>query len=298
MIEYPIDVVIDTDTFNEVDDQFALVYLLKNQDRLSVQAIYAAPFQNEKASSPKIGMQKSREEIFRLLDLMGLSDDRKKVYDGAGHFLNGRKNPVSSPAAENLVQLALRHTGGHPLYVIGIAAATDIASALLLEPQIRDRIVVVWLGGSGYHCADMEEFNLMEDIAAAQVLFESGVRLVQVPCWGVAEYFTLSRPEFVQYLLGKNKLADHLASYAIKDVDSWAKDAAWAKAIWDVTAVAWLLNEEERFLKDRFVPAPGITDAGTYDFSENRHQIRYVYRIERDALMTELLACIVGGDEK
>jgi hypothetical protein len=51
-------------------------------------------------------------------------------------------------------------------------------------------------------------------------------------------------------------------------------------------------------MKDRPVPAPGITDAGTYDFSKNGSPIRYVYRIERDALMTELLACIVGGNEK
>ena len=56
--EHPVDVVIDTDTFNEVDDQFALAYLLGNTDRLRLQAIYAAPFLNEKADSPKEGMEK------------------------------------------------------------------------------------------------------------------------------------------------------------------------------------------------------------------------------------------------
>ena len=38
---HPVDVVIDTDTYNEVDDQFALAYLLGNTDRLRLQAIYA-----------------------------------------------------------------------------------------------------------------------------------------------------------------------------------------------------------------------------------------------------------------
>lgn len=61
--EHPVDVVIDTDTFNEVDDQFALAYLLKNQDRLRLQAIYAAPFLNEKAETPGSGMEKSYQEI-------------------------------------------------------------------------------------------------------------------------------------------------------------------------------------------------------------------------------------------
>lgn len=40
----PVDVVLDTDTFNEVDDQFALSYLLAWRERLRVQALYAAPF--------------------------------------------------------------------------------------------------------------------------------------------------------------------------------------------------------------------------------------------------------------
>lgn len=51
--EHPVDVVLDTDTYNEVDDQFALAYLLRNQDRLRTQAVYAAPFLNEKRTRQK-----------------------------------------------------------------------------------------------------------------------------------------------------------------------------------------------------------------------------------------------------
>ena len=42
------DVVLDTDTFNEIDDQYALAYMLLSADRLNVKAIYAAPFQMKK----------------------------------------------------------------------------------------------------------------------------------------------------------------------------------------------------------------------------------------------------------
>ena len=43
--EYPVDVVLDTDTYNEIDDQFALAYLLKNAPALNTLAIlpYRAP---------------------------------------------------------------------------------------------------------------------------------------------------------------------------------------------------------------------------------------------------------------
>ncbi|MFC1725309.1 hypothetical protein ACFL4T_06755 [candidate division KSB1 bacterium] len=37
--------VLDTDTYNEIDDQFAVVYSLISPERLNVEAIYAAPFQ-------------------------------------------------------------------------------------------------------------------------------------------------------------------------------------------------------------------------------------------------------------
>ena len=65
-----IDVVLDTDTFNEVDDQFALAYLLQSEDRLNLKAIYAAPFDNHHSNGPKDGMERSYEEIFRVLAML------------------------------------------------------------------------------------------------------------------------------------------------------------------------------------------------------------------------------------
>lgn len=292
MLEYPrhpVDVVLDTDTFNEVDDQFALAYLLCNQEKLRLQAIYAAPFFNEKADSPKTGMEKSYEEILNILTLTGAPEYRERVFRGADRFLRDRYTPVESEAVLDLIRRALMHTKEQPLYVIGIAAATNLASAILLEPSIRDRIVVIWLGGSGFHCGEMEEFNLIEDIPAAQALFDSGVPLVQLPCWGVVENFSVSRLELEAYLKGYNPLADYLASYAIASVEEWAETPMWTKAVWDVAAVAWLLNDEQRFMMERRVSCPRITDRGGYDFTETRHSMQYVYRIERDPLMTDLI---------
>ena len=52
-------VVIDTDAFNEIDDQFAISYLLANGDKLNTVALYAAPFLNSNSVSPEDGMIKS-----------------------------------------------------------------------------------------------------------------------------------------------------------------------------------------------------------------------------------------------
>ncbi|MEM8663382.1 MAG: nucleoside hydrolase, partial [Pseudomonadota bacterium] len=71
----PIRVVLDTDTYNEIDDQFAVVQMMLSRDRLNVEAIYAAPFLNERAETPGRGMELSYEEIFRILDRLGVSGD-------------------------------------------------------------------------------------------------------------------------------------------------------------------------------------------------------------------------------
>ena len=65
--------VLDTDTYNEIDDQFALTYALLSPDKLSVEAIYAAPFHNSRSNGPGDGMEKSYEEILRLLEFLGRS---------------------------------------------------------------------------------------------------------------------------------------------------------------------------------------------------------------------------------
>ena len=54
--------VLDTDTYNEIDDQFALVYALLCPEKLNVEAVYAALFTNDRSTGPGDGMEKSYEE--------------------------------------------------------------------------------------------------------------------------------------------------------------------------------------------------------------------------------------------
>lgn len=278
--------VIDTDTFNEVDDQFALAYLLLSPEAVQVEAVYAAPFLNDKVNSPEEGMLKSLEEIHRVLALMSPDISRPSVFPGARSFLPSEDRPVPSPAVEDLINRAKSHSPAEPLYVLGIAAATDLASALLLAPEVKDRVVFVWLGGSAFHRSGEAEFNLMEDCAAARVLFRSGVPLIHVPCWGVAEYFTVSRDELEQQLLNRNPLADFLARRVIAEADAYD---SWPKTLWDVTAAAWLTDREGRFLQTELVPAPLPEPDYRYSFSENSHPMRYVRQVRREALLADMI---------
>ena len=174
MLEQPagqVDLVLDTDAYNEIDDQFAISYALHAPEKINLLALYAAPFYNERSTGPADGMERSYQEI---LNLLHLSRMERPVYRGSRGYLPAAKTPVDSPAAADLCHRAMGYSPEKPLYVAAIGAITNVASALLMQPEIADRIVVIWLGGNALHWHDNQEFNIRQGVAAARVVFYSG----------------------------------------------------------------------------------------------------------------------------
>ena len=283
-----VDVVIDTDTYNEIDDQYALSYLIKSDEKLDLKAIYAAPFFNEKSTGPADGMEKSYREIMNVLTLLEREDLKEHVYRGSTEYLPSETEPVISNAAKDLAKRAMDYTEEHPLYVVAIAAITNVASALLLNPDIKNRIVLIWLGGNATNWPDNKEFNLYQDVAGARIVFGCGVPLVQLPCMGVVSAFTTSGPELEYHLRGKNKLCDYLVNVTTTEAAACNGGPVWTRPIWDVTAVAWLLDGD--FEEDCLIHSPIPEYDNRYAFDNNRHFIKYVYHIKRDKLFADLFA--------
>lgn len=283
-----VDVALDTDTYNEIDDQFAIAYLLHAQEKLNPVRFYAAPFHNEKSTGPEDGMLKSYDEILHLLHLADAEDLKERVFLGSRQYLPDETTPVLSPAAQDLAELAMHYSSEAPLYVVAIGAITNIASALLLRPEIAENIVIVWLGGHARHFSHTEEFNMVQDIAAARVVMSSGAPFVQLPCSGVVSHFTVSKPELRYWLSGKNKLADYLAENAIREAESYAAGTPWTRVIWDVTAVAWLLDEDSKFFSSQILPVRLPDYSSQYETDSLEIPMRYVRYVNRDALMTDL----------
>lgn len=288
---HPVDVVLDTDTYNEIDDQYALAYLILNGDKLKLQAIYAAPFCNDRADNPKIGMERSYEEIKNVLQLMNRTDLLCNTYRGSEDYLADEHTPQSSDAAKDLAERAMKYTPEDPLYVIAIGAITNVASALLINPEIRDRIVIVWLGGNALHWHNTHEFNMMQDVAAARIVLGCGAAVVLVPCMGVVSAFATTEPELRCWLKGKNPLCDYLYEVTTKQAVKDSGISCWGRPIWDVTAVAWLLDG--KFMLDRLISSPIPTYDHYWATGSRRHPIRYVYHINRDALFEDLFKKLV-----
>jgi purine nucleosidase len=284
--------VLDTDTYNEVDDQFALVYALLSPERITVEAIYAAPFHNRRSSGPADGMERSYEEIMRLLDKMAWPADGL-VYKGSTAYLDKSRQPQQNDAVTDLIQRALASPADDPLYVVAIGAITNVASAILQEPSIIEKIVVVWLGGHALHWPNTVEFNLKQDVVAAQIVFDCGVPLVHVPCYPVTSHLATTVSELEAYVSGRGAIGDYLVDI----VKGYHDDhTAWSKPLWDVATIAYLVNPE--WVPTQLVHSPILTDQVTWSVDHSRHLMRYATYIHRDPIFRDLFAKLATASEK
>jgi purine nucleosidase len=274
--------VLDTDTFNEIDDQFAVVYALKSTEHMVVEAFYAAPFYNHLSTGPKDGMEKSFLELKKISALLPEMEGIP-IYKGSEGYLLGQETPVESEAARNLVERAMASTDDDPLYVVAIGAITNVASAILLEPRIIEKMVVVWLGGHALHWKNTNEFNLAQDLHASRILLDCGVPLVLIPCAGVTSHLQTTLSEIRDHVKGKGPIGDYLYE-TYKDCREDHFGAS--RVIWDISTIAYLINQD--WLPTQLVPSPILSADYHWSSDASRHFIRYAYAIHRDNIFTDL----------
>ena len=273
-------IILDTDTYNEIDDQFALAYAMLSPDKVELLSVNAAPFLNSRSTSAADGMEKSYNEIFRIMKLVD-PEAKIPVYRGSTSFLTDKNTPVESPACDNIINTVMN--SDELVYIVAVGAITNVASAIIKCPEIVNRTVVIWLGGHALHWQDTREFNLKQDVAAAQIVLDSKVPFVQIPCNGVCTEFLTTVPELEYYLGGKNELCDYLVDI----VRGYTKKPyGWSKVVWDVTAVAAIV--EPKALDMVIIPTPILTDDCHFAKDDARHPFIYVRRIRRDPIYADL----------
>ena len=284
MLEPPVGksrMVLDTDTYNEIDDQFALVYALLSPDRIDLEAVYAAPFHNSRSTGPQDGMLKSYDEILRVLDRLGRPHEGF-AYRGSTRWLSDLTQPVSSPAADDLIARAKADRDG-PLYVVAIGAITNVASAILAAPEIVERIVLVWLGGNPSYWHWAAHFNVYQDMIASRLIFDSGVPLVHVPCCTVTELLLTTEAEMERFVKGRSAIGDYLFEIYSAHYDS---HFARSKELWDVGPIAWLVNPE--WVETVLIHSPILTTDRTWSHDPHRHLIREARSVRRDDIFGDL----------
>ncbi len=281
-------VIIDTDAANEADDQYAIVHALLSP-RLDIRALIAAHFGEEKSPS---SMEDSYQEILHILQLLNSSKDvfRVPVFRGAEHKLTCIEESQDSEGARAIVQEALR-TDPHPLFVLCLGALTNVASALLMEPAISQRMTVIWIGGNSYPEGGWE-YNLKNDLIAAQYVFSSEVSLWQIPRI-VYQMMLVSMAELAVRVQPHGKIGAYLFNHMVQWGQTfWGKRSQMRTGecwyLGDSPAVGLLLNEHEFCY--HMQNAPLIHEDFSYDLTASNRQIRVYDSIDSRFILEDLYA--------
>ncbi|MCI8640505.1 MAG: hypothetical protein HFJ59_01320, partial [Clostridia bacterium] len=226
-----VNVILDTDIYNECDDQFALSYLLKSQDKFNIQAITVAPYHHDNNISIEEGIDKSYDEIIKICNWLNF-DYTNKVFKGSTDYVANDYNEEND-AVNKIIEIANKND---KTYILAIGAITNVAIAIKKEPKIIDKIEVIWLGGNSFLSKNNKEFNFKQDVQAVRTVFESKVKLTIIPCKNVASNLRTSIYELEHFLKGKNELCDYLCQRFYNDGVHGIQER---RVIWDISVIAY-----------------------------------------------------------
>ena len=274
-----INVILDTDTYNECDDQFALSYMLLSQDRFNIEAITVAPYHHDNDISIEEGQEKSYQEILKICNWLNFNT-KNKVFKGSnGYIENGYSEP--NEAVEKIIEIAKKND---KTYIMAIGAITNVALAVKKAPDIIEKIEIIWLGGHSPICNNNKEFNFRQDVKAIKEVFKSKANLTIIPCKGVASNLKISVYELEHYLKGKNELCNYLCSRFYND---GIHGIQTRRVIWDISVIAYLINKE--WFEERKTDCPEINKDLSYTFKRNDRKIKFVTYLDSDKIYNDLL---------
>ncbi len=280
-----------TDAKNEADDQFTIAHVLMT-DFLDVRGIVGAHFATRDAFPGEgLTVKESMREIEKILGLMGLTDSCR-IIEGAGLPLADMHTPRDSAGARFIIEEAMRDDE-RPLFIGLQGSLTDLASAILMEPAICRRMTAIWIGGGAYPAGGVE-FNLSQDIHAANVLFSSEMEVWQVPV-NAYRQFSVSLAE----LQLKVRPCGRIGAYLFRQMEelnrAYAENAAWPHgetwSLGDEGVISVLLENSEDYdevyeIRERPLFNPDMT----YRPGEGRGTVRVYKRMNARLDLEDLFA--------
>ncbi len=284
-------VILDTDTYNEIDDQYAIAYCYL-ADSIDLVAVTAAPFENGNSNSFEDGMEKSYAEAKKVLELID-PDYNTPVYEGSRNVIEKTGEAVDSPAARKIIEIV--KSSDEPVYVLGIGAITNVVSAIMIDPSIKENMGVIWLGGTQLDSIHLGEFNLVQDFPAGQILLNCGVPLLLCPAWSIVSVL-ISNIEITRSLLGHNRICDYLFEITENCWKAAGERPDWIRTIWDIAAPAIIDCPECAEIE--IIPAPIFTDSRVYAFDSTRHKMLYLKSINRDMVFDATLNILFNHKDK
>lgn len=220
-------IIVDCDAGADGDDQFALGYALRSPDRVEVLAAISAPFNENSGETVSAG----KAECEAIIAAAGLAG-KIPAFAGSPDYITRAGHPLKSSGAENIRRAVL--STEEPVYVVITGCCTNVASALAMYPEIRQRLIVVWLALDDLDGRNNTgEYNYHNDIEGGKLLFSLAENMVLVCAGKVVAPFRRTDDEIDALFNGENPLSIWLRRRF--------REISWAQGLWDLCAEGLLI---------------------------------------------------------
>ena len=242
-------------------------------------------------TGPAEGMERSYDEIITVLERMGISASGL-AHRGSDRYMPDAETPVESEGAERIIEAALSDDE-RVLFVVAIGAVTNVASALLMAPEIAARMVVTWTSGypTSTDLSNQPSLNLVQDPHASRLLYSSGVPLVYLPGFHIGAQLRFSLPEMEAWIKGRGEIGDYLfhlyTNNPIRIQRGITPFPGQSWIIWDLINVAWLIDRS--WVPTRTTPTPRLDERLYWRARPDGPLMLEAVGIDRDAIYHDLI---------
>ncbi|MWW23560.1 nucleoside hydrolase [Algibacter lectus] len=238
-------IIIDADTANEVDDLYAIVRAIK-EPSFNVLGITSAQFHTSPLATENT-VQESQDINEKILSLMG--NYKIPLPLGSNVPIMNSKEPASSPASNFIVKMAHTLPVGEKLNVVILGSSTNVASAILEDPSIIEKLKVHYLGF--WHTVETnaynkKEFNTGNDPKAVDILLNTEGLDLSIMTATTSQHLVFTKAEVDAQLKNKGGIGDYLINRWDTFERWWTKDDPEKKSwiMWDVAIIEALAHPE------------------------------------------------------
>ena len=281
-----IPIVFSTDVGNEIDDQWAIAYLL-TQPSFDVRGILSAHAPSLPAPSAHSTYLILRDEVEQRLGLTV----HPPLYEGSSLPLMDDHTPRANEATAFLIHESQGFSQNNRLHVLVIGAATDVASAVIQDPSITDRIQVIAMAFTNLSAKGGREYNVQNDVKAWQILLNSKLPITIGP-GDVCRQFLALNLEQCRLLV-----RDHgpVGRWLWREFDEWyyrnvkplrVDDMSRSWIIWDLITLAY----ERGLASAQTVPRPRLADDLSLQPASSGTPIKVINSIDSKNLWAQFIS--------
>lgn len=297
-------VIVDNDFSGDPDGLFQLAHLLLSPS-VEIRAIIGSHLKaNDGFDNSKTQAENAAKKAKELVAVMGITKNIP-IIAGSNTAMQNDSTPVKSEAVNSIIKEALRTDTKLPLYILCGAGLTEVASAVLTEPQIRDKCTLLWIGGPEYIDLAIPppnystpEYNLNIDIAAARAIFNrSAIPLWQMPR-NIYRQALLSYAQLLVKIKPQGKVGSYLSN-VLEDLmtrlQKYGLNIGETYILGDsplvlLTALQSSFEADPSSSDYVIKMAPLINTYGAYEFNHNGRNIRVYTKLDTRLLFDDFFA--------